>query len=143
MTAPHDLSADGRILTIRVPFSVQHRGGRKLAGLPEGGGTWAPSKARTDSTLIKALARAFRWQRMLESGQFGSLAELAKAEKINQSYLCRVLRLTLLAPEIVEAILDGRQPAAWQLELLLKPFPCEWSAQRKALATENKTETLC
>ena len=143
MTITHGLSRDGRILTVKAQFTVRRRGGRKLAVLPEGSGPWTPPRASIDSTLVKALARAFRWQRMLESGQFASVAELAATEKINQSYLCRVLRLTLLAPGIVEAILDGRQPAAWQLELLLKPFPCEWSAQRKALATENKTETLC
>jgi len=86
--------------------------------------------ARVDSTLIKALARAHRWKRLLESGRFASVAELAVAEKINQSYLCRVLRLTLLAPDIVEAILDGKQPPGMQLDALLKPFPVEWKRQR-------------
>jgi hypothetical protein len=79
--------------------------------------------------LVKALARAHRWQRVLESGQCGSIAELAAAEKIDRSYLCRVLRLTLLAPELVEDILDGRQPEALDLPTLMKTLPAEWDRQ--------------
>jgi hypothetical protein len=84
---------------------------------------------RQDITLIKAVARAFRWRRMLESGRFATINELAAAEKINASYVSRVLRLTLLAPDIVEAILDGRQPEGMTLLGLMKPFPVEWSSQ--------------
>ena len=79
---------------------------------------------------MKALARAHRWQRLLESGECGSITELAAAEKIDRSYLCRVLRLTLLAPEIVEAILDGRQPEGVTLPGLMKGFPVVWEKQR-------------
>jgi hypothetical protein len=79
--------------------------------------------------MVKVIARAHRWKRLLESGRFTSVTELAEAEKINQSYLCRVLRLTLLAPDIVETILDGRQPAGLQIEDLLKPIPLEWGRQ--------------
>jgi hypothetical protein len=100
---------------------------------PEGT-SWTPSRLRVDNTMAKALARAYRWKRLIESGQFASVADLASAEKINQSYLCRVLRLTLLAPNLVEAILDGRQPATLQLETLLKPFPLEWEVQNRVLA---------
>jgi hypothetical protein len=75
---------------------------------------------------VKALARAHRWQRVLESGRCGSIAELAAAEKIDRSYLCRVLRLTLLAPEIVEAIMAGRHPEGVSLPGLMKGFPVEW-----------------
>ena len=83
--------------------------------------------------MVKAIARAHRWKRLMESGRFASVTELAEAEKINQSYLCRVLRLALLAPDIVEAILDGRQPAALQMHALLKPMPLKWVEQRAAL----------
>jgi hypothetical protein len=76
------------------------------------------------------MARAHCWKRMLESGEFASVKDLAAAEKINQSYLCRVLRLTLLAPDIVEAVLDGRQTLELQMDKLLKPFPMEWERQR-------------
>lgn len=92
-------------VTIHVPFRVVRQGGRKEMQLPEG----APRSRGADNTLIKALARAFRWKQMLESGEFASAAELAKREGIAPSYMTRVLRLTLLAPDIVEAILDGKQ----------------------------------
>ena len=84
---------------------------------------------RQDITLIKAVARAFRWRRMLEAGRFATVNELAAAEKINSSYVSRVLRLTLLAPDIVEAILDGRQPEGMALPGLMNPFPLEWERQ--------------
>jgi hypothetical protein len=81
--------------------------------------------------LIKAIARAHRWKQMMESGAYASLAELAAAEKINESYLCRVMKLTLLAPAIIEAVLDGRQDTGPQLNELMKPFPVDWKIQSK------------
>nr|WP_221244447.1 hypothetical protein [Neoroseomonas alkaliterrae] len=89
---------------------------------------------RQDVTLIKAVARAFRWRRMLESGRFATINELAAAEKINASYVSRVLRLTLLAPDIVEAILDGRQAPGLDLPRLLAGFPLAWEKQRASLS---------
>ena len=76
-----------------------------------------------------AIARAHRWQRMMESGKCASITELAAAEKIDRFYLCRVLRLTLLAPELVEAILDERQPEGVTLPALMKGVPVEWKRQ--------------
>ena len=87
-------------------------------------------RPRPDSTMVKALARAHRWKRMLEGGHFATIKDLAAAERINPSYLCRVLRLTVLAPDLVERLLDGRQPAMLQLAALLKPLPVEWERQR-------------
>jgi len=110
---------------------MRRRGGRKVILIPDGSPAWAPTKARIDNTLLKALARAHRWKQMIESGKYGSLTELAAAEKINQSYLCRILRLTLLAPEVAEAILDGHQPVSVQLDQFLRPFPVEWERQRR------------
>ena len=112
-------------MTLHVPFRVVKRGGRKEMQLPEG----ASQTRRTDSTLVKALARAFRWKRMLESGEYATIAELAEREGIAPSYMTRVLRLTLLAPDIVEAILDGKQGPEVTLASLLKPFPVEWAGQ--------------
>jgi hypothetical protein len=126
-------------ITVRVPFTVRQRGGRKVVVTPEGAG-WVPARAQIDSIVVKALARAFRWRRMLESGRFASVAELAEAEKINQSYLCRVLRLTLLAPDIVEAILDGRRPDM-MLPSLMGPLPAVWAQQRTAWATAEGNPT--
>lgn len=112
-------------VTLHVPFRVVKRGGRKEMRLPEG----AAQPRKTDSALVKALARAFRWKRMLESGEFATIAELAESERIAPSYMTRVLRLMLLAPDIVEAILDGKQGPEVTLGRLLEPFPVEWQRQ--------------
>lgn len=120
-------------VTVRLPLVLRRRGGRRLIVSPETGSAKS-ARSRIDGTIVKALARAHRWKKLIEGGRFGSLLELAEAEQINQSYLCRVLRLTLLAPPVVEAILDGRQPADLQLAALLAPLPMEWDAQRKLLA---------
>jgi hypothetical protein len=92
-------------VTLHVPFRIVRRGGRKEMRLPEG----VAQPRRADSTLVKALGRAFRWKRMLVSGEFATIAELAEREGIAPSYVIRVVRLTLLAPDIVEAIPDGKQ----------------------------------
>src|SRR4051794_17424504 len=105
-----EMSPDGRVLTVSLPLRLRKWGGRKRVVAPDGGLACMPARAQVDGTLVKALARAHRWQGLLESGAYDSIAELAAAERINASYLARVLRLTLLAPEIVEAVLDGRQP---------------------------------
>jgi hypothetical protein len=84
---------------------------------------------RIDTALVKALARAFRWKRMLESGEFASISEPAEKEGIAFTYMARLMRLSLLAPEIVESILDGRQGPDLTLARLLEPFPVEWAAQ--------------
>ena len=113
-------------ITVHVPFRLVKRGGRKEMVLPVD----RPTPRQTDDTLVKALARAFRWKRMLESGEFVTLAELADRERIAISYLSRVLRLTLLAPEAVETILDGRHTPDVTLAVLLEPFPVDWASQR-------------
>ena len=100
---------------------MQRRGGRKRIVAPDASEFAPSSKPQPDGTVIKALARAHGWQRGLESGEYGPFADLADAEGISRSYVCRVLRLTLLAPEIVEQILDGRPTAG--LAQFLKPFP--------------------
>jgi hypothetical protein len=82
--------------------------------------------------MVKAIARAFRWREMLENGTHATIAEIAAAEKVNDSYVGRVLRLTLLAPDIVEAILGGRQPAEMTLATLMRPFPISWREQDEA-----------
>jgi hypothetical protein len=94
------LSPDGSTLTVFLPIAWRRRGGRKVIVAPPGCDGWAPPP-RIDNTLIKALARAHRWRRMLEGGEYGTLAEMADAERISRSYVSRVLRLTLLAPDIV------------------------------------------
>ncbi|WP_086466118.1 hypothetical protein [Oceanibaculum nanhaiense] len=112
-------------VTLHVPFRIVKRGGRKEMHLPEG----AAQPRRTDSTLIKALARAFRWKRMLEAGKFASITELAESEGIAPSYMTRILRLNLLAPDIIEAIMDGKQRAEVTLARLMFSVPAEWQDQ--------------
>ena len=113
------------VITIQVPFRVVKRGGRKEMQMPEG----ATQPRRTDNTLVKALARAFRWKRMLESGEFPTIGELAEREGIAPSYMTRIMRLTLLAPDIVDSILDGKQGPEVTLVRVLEPFPVEWAKQ--------------
>jgi hypothetical protein len=126
------ISKDGRTATASVPVTFLQRGGRKQVLTPPGAAPWSCAP-RIDTALVKAVVRAHRWRLMLESGVYASSAELAKAEKVNDSYLSRILRLTLIAPDITEAILTGRQPSTHQLDDLLKPLPAVWELQRSAL----------
>ena len=124
------LSPDGSTITVFVPLAWRRRSGREVIVAPPGCDDWAPPP-KIDRALVKALARAHRWQRLLESGQSSTLAELADAERISRRYVCRALRLTLLAPDIVERILEGQPKAG--LPQLLQPFPVEWKRQRELI----------
>ena len=124
------LSDDGRTVTVRVPISIRKRGGRKLVLAPDGAEvTAAPVTRHVDSAMVKAVARAFRWREMLEDGEYSTIREIAVAERINESYVGRVLRLTLLAPDIVAALLVGNQFGRLQLNTGMKPFPIIWRHQ--------------
>jgi len=119
-------------ITVRIPLTIRRRPGRKTIIRPNGD-QWTSAggiSRRADPAMVKALARAFRWKRMLDQGRYGSITEIAVGEKIDRGFVGTLLRLTLLAPDIVEAILDGRQPADLGLPALLKPFPLEWGRQR-------------
>jgi hypothetical protein len=116
-------------VTVTVPFSIRKRGGRKLIITPDGTAGTPMQRARVDSVLLKALARGFRWRKLLETGDFSTIEEIADAENINSSYVSRVLRMTLLAPEIVEAILAGRQPEGLTMARAMQPFPMGWKCQ--------------
>ena len=116
-------------VTVTVPFSIRKRGGRKLVITPDGVAAVAAPRARVDSALLKALARGFRWRKLLETGDYATIEEIAEAENINSSYVSRVLRMTLLAPQIVEAILSGRQPEGLTMARAMQPFPWEWKRQ--------------
>jgi hypothetical protein len=119
------------IVKVRVPFAIRKRGGRKLIVVPAGA-TPAPERPWIDSAMVKALARGFRWRKLLETGVHGTIEELAAAEKINASYVSRVLRLTLLAPNIVELVLDGYHHRQITLSMIMKPFPLTWTEQTSA-----------
>lgn len=116
------------IITVQVPLTVRSRPGRKTVVT-----TGGHIATRADPAIVKALARAFRWKRMLEDGKRASITEIAEVEKVDRSYVGAVLRLTLLAPDMVQAIMDGRQPPDLTLPRLLEPWPVAWERQRGTL----------
>lgn len=116
--------------TVLVPFTIRKRGGRKLFLTPDGSVAQPTPRARPDSALLKALARGFRWKKMLQESDYQTLEEIADAENINPSYVSRLLRMTLLSPEVVEEILAGRQPPGLTMARAMQPFPMEWNKQR-------------
>ena len=125
------MTASREAITVEVPFKIRKRGGRKQIITTDGVPVLVPPRARIDSAFVKALARAFRWRKLLETGVYGTIGELARSERINPSYVSRVLRLTLLAPEIVEAVLDGRQPEDVTLATAMAGVPVVWAEQRR------------
>jgi hypothetical protein len=128
-------------LTIRIPMRLQRRGGRKLIMTPEGVAARARKPSR-DETLVKALVRAHRWRRRIESGRAKSITDLAEQEGVTDAYVCRLLPLTCLAPNIVEAILDGRQPKGLRLAEVLGNGPLAWEEQRAIWGFSNGTDLL-
>ena len=130
--ADPNINRNSRTVTVHVPIAVRRRGGRKIVLAPDGSPlAVGPACRCVDSALVKAIARAFRWREMLEDGTHATIAEIAAAEKINESYVGRVLRLTLLAPNIVEEILNGRRPAELTLPALMRAFPLMWREQQE------------
>jgi len=98
---------DGGTLVVRIPTRLGRQRGRKRILAPDGSELTPPTKPQPDGTLIKALVRAWRWQKLMDRGVYSSVTEIAEAERISKSYVGRILRLALLAPDIVEAILGG------------------------------------
>jgi hypothetical protein len=125
-------------LTVHVPLTVRHRPGRKTIVTLNGAACDASIRTRADPAMVKALARAFRWKRMLSDGRYASISEIAAAEKIDRGYVGSILRLALLAPDIVEAVLNGQQPPEMGLPLLMEPFPLAWNEQRQMLCGQNE-----
>jgi hypothetical protein len=121
-------------LTIRIPIRLQRRGRPEADHDPEGVAAPARKPSR-DETLIKALIRAHRWRRRIESGQAKSITDLAEQEGLTDAYVCRLLPLTCLAPDIVEAILDARQPAGLRLAEMLGNGLLDWEEQRMSWGT--------
>ena len=115
-------------LTVQVPLAIRRRPGRKTVVTPEGSSP-AAAQVRGSPALVKALARAFRWRAMLDEGHYASITELAAAERIERGYAGQILRLTLLAPDLVEAVLNGSRSSPG-LPRLMDPWPSEWAEQR-------------
>ena len=121
---------EGGTLVVRIPMRLGRQRGRKRILAPDGSELTPPTKPQPDGVLVKALARAWRWQKLLDKGVYGSVTEIAEAEKISKSYVSRILRLALLAPDIVEAILGGWADQRVMLEKLERPLPVGWEEQR-------------
>jgi ParB-like chromosome segregation protein Spo0J len=128
---------DGTTLVVRIPMRFQRRGGRKRIVAPDGREIAPSSKPQPDGTLVKALARAHRWQHMLDEGVYTSVSEIGDAENISKSYVSRILRLALLAPDLVEAILAGSTDQGIMLERLERPLPASWEEQRDHLRSQT------
>ena len=124
-------------ITVRVPLAIRQRPGRKTVVTPMTDGV-APVTTRADPALVKALARAFRYQRMLDEGRHGSMTEMAAAERIDRGYLGRLLQLTLLAPDTIAAILDGTQDGELTLPSLMVGFELRWECQRSSSPRPRK-----
>jgi hypothetical protein len=125
------MTAVATSITVRVPLTIRRRPGRKMVVTPARDGGEAALPTRADPALVKALARAFRYQKLLDEGRYASISEMAEGERIERGYLGSLLRLTLLAPDIIEGILNGWEPAGLQLPTLMKPFPTDWERQRR------------
>jgi hypothetical protein len=130
---------EGSTLVVRIPMRFQRRGGRKRIVAPDGSEIAMSSKPQPDGTLAKALARAWRWQRMLDDGVYASVSDIGDAENISKSYVSRILRLALLSPDTIEAILAGSTDQGIILEQLERPLPASWAEQRTLL----KPRALC
>ena len=128
---------DGNALIVRIPMRFQRRGGRKRIVAPDGSELASTSKPQPDGTLVKALARAWRWQKLLDEGVCTTVSEIGEAEGIGISYVSRLLRLTSLAPDIIEKILKGQIPAKLELARLMNPFPSEWERQRTQFCSKG------
>jgi hypothetical protein len=120
-----------KVLKVFVPFEMQKRGGRKLVLAPgsQSDEDHLSKRAPQANALLKAIARAYRWRRQIEDGEFASISELAKACGVNQSYACRLLRLTLLSPALIEEVLSGRLSGSLTLKRALAGFSVVWAEQ--------------
>lgn len=132
-------------LCIHVPLKLKRHGGRKLIFLPQDAAmAQLPlSQSRFDETLMNGIAKAWRWQALYERGNYASLDAFAEKHKLNKSYAARIMRLNLLAPDIRQKIMEGRQPKGLKLADLMDAFPPMWEEQRQILGfipdTSNAT----
>jgi hypothetical protein len=133
MTMANQIERD-RTVTVRIPLAIKNRGGRKVVVSPGGQPISATSRPRVDNTLMRAVVQAFHWKSLMEAGQFATVSELAATEGRNRSYVAHVLRLTLLAPDLIEAVLEGGQPKTMQLQSLVRAVPDFWDDQRLSFA---------
>jgi hypothetical protein len=128
---------DGDAVVIDIPLSFRRRSGRKEVVLPPDAVAAGAVSVKPPAPLAIALARAFHWQEMIENGQAHSNSDLARQLQLDQSYVARTIRLTSLAPEIIEAVLNGQAPDGLSLWTLRRDLPLLWNEQRKSLGMET------
>ena len=132
------MSQDGRAgLTTKIPMTFRRRAGKAVIVLPNGERAIERREALIDNAMVKLIARGHRWHRQLFDGTHASIADIAKSENINPSFVSRVLRLAYLSPTLLEAILDGKYPAHLTMKDLMEPFPMEWERQAEHFFTEK------
>ena len=124
------LQRDGENIRIHIPLRFKKRGGRKEIITPDGLTPVVPDRRMYQKPLVIALARARRWQKLLEEGNVASISELARKFDVDPSYVSRILRLTLLGPDIVELIIEGKEPSGLSLSKITMPFPLNWEEQK-------------
>jgi hypothetical protein len=130
------LSPDGDCVVFQVPLCIKRRRGRKEIIAPAGMDGVTAEEARTNRRLAVTIARAHRWRELLESGRYGTIRELAADLGVDNSYVARILRLTLLAPDLIEAIMRGDEPDGLSLDKLYQA-PVPWEEQRRLLGVDD------
>ena len=134
---------DGKnqVLIVDIPMRLKKRGGRRRIVVPERLQS-ADTKHDYSESLALAITRAHRWKELIDSGKFASISELAQAIGLDVSYAARLFRLTFLAPDIIEAILDGREPDGLSMRILAKPISGDWREQREELGFPHSAASI-
>ena len=131
------VTVNNDVISMKIPITIKRYRGKVWLMAPEQPTRSATTKPQANESLIKALASAYHWQHLLDSKRFSMLKELIEHYQLNSSYASRILRLNLLAPDIKQAILEGKQPLSLSLRALLSPFPLLWEAQRRHFGFAN------
>jgi hypothetical protein len=125
------LSTDGKTIVYNIPMRFHRRGGRRMIMLPEHEAARKNSEGPSDDPMVNALSKAYKWKLMLDAGEAPTVRQLAEMEKVDQSFMARILRLNNLAPDIIESILDGKTPDTLNLEAMRGTIPLAWQEQRE------------
>lgn len=133
MTSGTTLQKNDNGISVNVPLKLKKRGGRREVILPQAFASDEPTYESRQEALVIAIARAHRWQELLDDGKFDSISALAREIGLDISFAARLMRLTLLAPDIVEAILMGEEPSGVSLSVLTKHLPPDWESQRMVM----------
>jgi hypothetical protein len=128
---PSHMRRDGDCVVLNIPMAFRRRSGRREIILPQSPDGTAAAQPEPNRALVLAIARAWRWQEMLDRGEVGSVDELARQLRRGPTYVARILCLTCLAPDIVEAILVGEEPDGMSLRSLSGNLPLDWDEQRR------------